>query len=607
MLPQYTTPTFIELKKELANSGFEHTSAVFKSRLFWRLQPECEYKGEGAKSLLDAYSRSLLREYETRLAKHSLAYWLHCFRRLPIFPVDEREVPMTRMLRRAALEAAIQRFAHTHEDPIYVKSTECSVSDVLRGRMLRDGLLENEFRSRFGQRGQYVLTDFGIEEFRELVLLDALSYELWTTAAWLRGIAKGAQLVVSESYPYVWQEIDEFLSESFRIFDNRDRGLLPTAKGVVWKRLSNSPRSFVWAGHAYNVEGSKILELMPEFVARKLLKVLPVDMPFQGICPPFFPTIPFEPKSFWGAHEPLSGAFHEKHGVAAATAFAVLIWVMDNMTTNAIFDNHGHGYMSVGYEGPYEKVSILNYIQNDLPEMLRRHRLPFRYEEIDIEKGLDYWTLDREKVTRISLLTPGPFFVFLPSSDNRLFIDYAWIPNAIQHFFYGVKLSDENFKGDLFEELIAKHESKLRRTRLTAEDGTSRQIDFAFGWRQYLFIVECKIKERSFALELGDFAASDMRLNFVSQILEEVDDKADWLRERPRGRNYDVTAYSRIVGVGLSAFVEYVPKSRGDMWLTTELPRVLVPSELEDLMSSDSLKEKVVSEIDKSLVREISD
>ena len=78
----YYQPVFWELYQELADSNYSIDVPSPKTASFWRVVPPGEYEGLSAHQVLDSYIESVEGELASLMAKQSLAYWLHAFRRL---------------------------------------------------------------------------------------------------------------------------------------------------------------------------------------------------------------------------------------------------------------------------------------------------------------------------------------------------------------------------------------------------------------------------------------------------------------------------------------------------------------------------------------------
>ena len=64
-----------------------------------------------------------------------------------------------------------------------------------------------------------------------------------------------------------------------------------------------------------------------------------------------------------------------------------------------------------------------------------------------------------------------------------------------------------------------------------------------------------------------------------------IHEKASWLASNPVGTNYDISAYSYILPVGISTFVEFIPSKDKYYWMSDTIPRVLTVKEFKKLIA----------------------
>ena len=159
----------------------------------------------------------------------------------------------------------------------------------------------------------------------------------------------------------------------------------------------------------------------------------------------------------------------------------------------------------------------------------------------------------------------------------------------LYYLLHGIELPDQNFKALLLEEFVRRGQSILPSTPLKAGNGTAKQIDAAFQVGRNLVVVECKAVGRSLGVDRGDINAVEYRNDLVQRILRECDDKAHWLASQRSGSNFDIANYDRIVPLGVTPFVEFMPSSASHYWLGPKLPRVLTPHELFSALDNNTL------------------
>ena len=67
--------------------------------------------------------------------------------------------------------------------------------------------------------------------------------------------------------------------------------------------------------------------------------------------------------------------------------------------------------------------------------------------------AIEFLTLSEGVKGDIQIGFSGPHSVFLPCGKGRLFIDYAHIIDRLYLLFFGLNLSDQDFKGDALESI----------------------------------------------------------------------------------------------------------------------------------------------------------
>lgn len=240
------------------------------------------------------------------------------------------------------------------------------------------------------------------------------------------------------------------------------------------------------------------------------------------------------------------------------------------------------------YEGPYKKEDIFDILQNDLSSCIEY--FGFSKESIDFKKGFDYWALTEEKKKNIELSYPGPHSIFIPYGNDRYFIDYAWMHRRLFDLFWNCKISDENFKGTALETLIQRQKELVLPTKeCKSFSGDTRQIDASFEKDDILLIIEYKSKDRSIGFYKGTKDSLVFRKETYAEKIEQIDDKAAWLIKEVKGTNFDISKYHKIIPIVITPFVEYIPYNERKYWISDEIPRILTPAELIDLIEEDEL------------------
>ena len=285
--------------------------------------------------------------------------------------------------------------------------------------------------------------------------------------------------------------------------------------------------------------------------------------------------------TFWKAARgvPLSSIFATLGALALETYFT---WK----------EVHGRvlHYWKRAYIGPEKKGNIISLIGDYLPLSISLFGLNILPSSVDILKTVDFLSLTQSKKDSIDVSLGGPHSVFVPYDDERVFIDYAWITEILRHLFYGVTVSDQNFKGTALESYVRLGKSALPTGELKSKDGKSKQVDAAFAVGKFLVIVECRAKAYSLGMLRGDPVAIQHRQDLINTLLSEADTKANWLAKNPVGKNYDISKFSHILPLAVSPFVEFIPSLNTRYWIKPQIPRVLTPEELRGVLKKQIIK-----------------
>ena len=548
---------------------------------FWQFVPHGQYPSEEGRVFLKSYTRSVEAELASLIGKLSLAYCLHLYRRLAPGPVGIDRQPRTIGLTRAVLEAAIQKYARFQLCNKIAESSTIPLDKVLGGLLMAP---EFEFERKIvAQANQLVLTDFSSIDLGAFYDLERLAYEIWRTAAALRTIGKGAPLIVDDPPECFVDGRSSELSFLVTKYDQRiDRSQSPhSAPGVVFSDASESSAAGCVFIPTYNIGGVTTSDIKELF--SKLYRVrIESDITFN------FAWFPFNLKEYRKAHVPFASAFYEKYEVSldavlaivAALSFRVFYSWQQTRGTSLF------RYWQRAYEGPCPRQSILEEIIQGIPAAcetmgIRKTAISCR----EIESAVRFWELDMSNPRNIDLSYSGPHYVFLPVKDGHVFIDYAWIHRRLHDLFVGIRIRDQHFKGSSLESMISKAKSALPTKPCRADTGERRQIDYAVACGSHLVIAECKAVGMSIAFDRGEPQAIEYRTNnVIERGLSEVDDKARWLATHPVGTNYDVTKYEYVLPVAISPFVEFIPSQDTRYWVSKDVPRVLTPTEFENLL-----------------------
>ena len=588
----YYARVFLLMHAQLEEEGLNREVCHPIRRRFWGLLPCRIYDPREGRQLLLQYLHTVEQELARILEKHSVAYWLHLYRRLAPEPIGADKQPTTVGLVRATLEAAVQKYARFEPCDAVGVTGDVSIGEVLGGI-----LMEPQFRAEreLLERGrQLVLTKFATTDLREFYDAERLAYEVWRSSAMLRIVGKGAAIAVTDSDDRVIDLRSPELNRLVRVYDDRwGRWQRPTASatGVVFDPIAMSDdKPGIEFLPTYNLGRIALSEY--EGLFRKLC-----GLTITGPAASNFIWFPFNLREYRDAHAAFSEAFTHKHRVdldllvMILTALCQRVWFAWRHTETRLLRAEAVlRRWQRAYDGPYTREFIRDEIDAFIP--VAAQRLGYREGQINqdqLDAAFGFLELDHAKRQYIDLAYPGPHHSFLPYGSEHLFLDYAWIDRRLYDLFLGVQVDDQNFKGDTLERVVREGTSVLPKRACTARDGGSRQVDASFALGNRLVIVECRVVWRSVAFDRGDPRAIGYRNKMIDKLLADVDAKAHWLATRPVGTNYDISRFVDILPVGVTPFAEYIPSLDPRYWLNDELPRVLTPSELKLALEDGTL------------------
>jgi hypothetical protein len=553
---------------------------------YWNLVPDGEYHPNIGRRFVLEYAAAIESDLAKEIKQHSLTYWLHAYRRLSPSPPAKDSAPTTIGIVRYTMEAAIQKYAPFPFCSAVAFSNEVPVEKILRGRLMDERFAH--FREVLPLRAELVLTDFGVDELRQLYMCEKLAYELWRCGATLRILAKGAPLIVDHaSEKLFFDNRDDVLHELVTHYDNRARLGGTSSTGTTYPdekdNLSHEGTAFV---PVYNVEN------IPVATYARMLEWFGV-----GAAPdePGFTNFLWQPmnlRGYFEAHLPFREVFFEKHNVSLESVLivvATLLWrvfyLWQQEPTSVIH------FWQRAYEGPASRIRTIAMLREFIPFGIKVLGAQLKEEEVEIEAAVSFLELTEHKRQTINLLTGGPHHIFLPANDDRYFIDLAWVDRTLYYLFFDLQMGDQNFKGDALEKVVRKGKAVLPVGKLTSLNNQSRQVDASFAIGETLVIAECRAFARSFGIETGDRKSYEYRAARIVKALEDSDEKAEWLCRNPLGKNYDIRGFSNILPIAITPFIEYIHSNHSFYWLSETLPRVLSPTEARAAMDDGTLKD----------------
>ncbi len=607
---EYHNFVFYYLHIQLEKSDVDPCSYHPIRNLYWANIPESTYDSNKGIKLMNGYLNRLEDEICQIISKNSIGYWLHLLRRISCTLSecgDDRERSSVIGLVRAVFEASIQKYGMIDPCNKIEFTNNLDISDILDGFLTKDKfkkvikshinnpcinlnetdkkLFENYLNDThelivefIDKKPQLVLTQFGINELKEFYNLENLMFEIWRSTANLRGLNKGASLIVEHNPGDVFEVRDDFLAESIHIYDERcgnDIETPFTSKGTYYtlNGEDNWPWLYIAQYNIGKIDTKPIVDGYYESLGKPNITI--------GNGATNFVWSPINMLNYNNSNKNYFNDFNEVNGVSFESVIVVFTSILIRAWERWSEPDKLLKCWHRGYEGPYNKNYIINELEKYLPTSMKYHDL--KSGLVDLEKGFQFWSLTQDKKENIDLLYPGPHSIFLPYGE-RYFIDYAWMDRRLFDLFWKCT-EDENFKGTALELLIQDQGKMVLPTKeCKSFNGDKRQIDASFGNKNTLLIVECKVVGKSIDFDRGTKKALDFRMDKYEKAIDQVDEKANWLINKIKGTNFDISNYNKIIPIVITPYIEYILYEKRKYWLTDSIPRILTPAELKELL-----------------------
>ncbi len=445
-----------------------------------------------------------------------------------------------------------------------------------------------EIMSEFVRPGVY-LGDFGYKDYSQIYELEEIAIEYWWVTTCIRRLHKGGTLKVEYSeYRVVCDaEIEKLLS----LYDSRDSDM-STLLGIVLSQDSSSGLL-----PCYNV--------YKERIPREMFKLFEVEL---DIANEFLPNIvwsTFDFKDFYVSNKFLEVEFFEYYKFNLKDFIYVCFLITyEHMgstykNTNNVLEMFKRAYRY--FTDKNEFVEGLYEINLDLQKHGdEKYFFDSQITLEEINKIISYLTLDYENRNNLSLTTLGPKKMILElEEENYILIDYLPLPDIILKITYPLNLENdvEKQKGYIFEDYVIKELNKENiklwecKKELKQEDGTSKEIDVSFIYKNILFVCECKSNKQSIVFNMiGDRKSLNYREDKNKSGLSQVDKKVDWLIKGSKPLNYKIPEnVEYIVPILITPFLEYIWSLEDKLWLNNRTPRIIKCRELIDFVKEDSL------------------
>jgi len=573
----YYKQAFLHFHIELENMGVMRQLYLIERRKFWKNIPRKEYEYEEAISLLADYSRRLETVASNIISQKSFLYWIHVHRRIaPAIPKPGSTI-LDILNTRRIMEIAFQKYGKQGFCSHIARSKQINVSQIFNGLLLTE---DYSTESMIIEKApdMLVLTDFGVNELKEIYELEKICLEIHLVNKMYRILGKGCKLNYINVNEWFNFTITNEAEKLMQIYDNRINlnKVNSSYLRVYYSNISSEKNDSYCLFPTYNV-GNISFDIFKEIFA-KLYK-----MEFTCLvndCPNFV-LYGFDIRSYYLAHKEASESFYETNKISFEALLCVIYFFFSVVFSDFRKPEFLLNYLFRGYTIRSKKDIIRNLEKNITFIKLKIGITNKEISKQDFENAINFLTFSNKNRNLLDLSYCSLYYPFYEVSNNLL-IDYSWMFKTFLTLFFKLKMDDQNFKGTILENSLKTTESILPTDTIKAQDGTEHQIDYSFMKDDVLFILECKVVSMSLAYERGDKKDVDYRtVDVVERALSEIDIKADWLIKHKEIIQKYAPQAKYIVPIGVSAFVEYMPSTEKKYWLTDEIPRVLLPKEVE--------------------------
>jgi hypothetical protein len=188
----YDFRAFMKWIREVRQESTYDPGPSPKRWAFWRTIPSQTFPPEAGMALLQRYLAAVGDDLRELVSMASLPCWLYVIRRLAPVPIGEDPRPATVLHTRAALEAAVQKWAPLALCHRIAKSSDVPPHSILRGELVTER--DEQMLKTLRAFPQLALTDFGREDLLTVVAAEKLGYECWRSMANLRSLGASKSL-----------------------------------------------------------------------------------------------------------------------------------------------------------------------------------------------------------------------------------------------------------------------------------------------------------------------------------------------------------------------------------------------------------------------------
>jgi len=543
------------------------------------------YAGKTAEDLLESYLRRIEERIEEILRQHHILYWFHLYRRLAPCNTFQDDQITTVGLYRKTLEMAFLKYGRKSWGSDMTLGKDAKPDEIMSGIPYREHNIKPSPQELY-------VTKFDLEDFVQLLNVEALAHEFYHCTALLRRLYKGGELCIES--PSVFTIIhDQETEHLIEKYDTR----LPKAGYATMVGVASDFPSFDSKGPPVFIPRYNILLIEYDRLIINRTKVAPLDGRPKYV--PNFNLIPFDMRTFYVDHKAIALQIEQVLGFSyealmqllTSLLFRLYLLMKDNPRIE-------YGIMQQGYGAVRDFSFFINDVYRGLGVARRVLGSEARVSLKEIKRVVNYLTYTDADYENLSLWTRGPERLFIPFQRSRCWVNYESFNSILYSMFHGLGIV-EDFKGPVLERFLRKRLSKIPgvrqwkfRKRLIYSDTEKREVDYSFIFKDILFICECRAVNKSVDFERGKGKALEFRKKKLRGAIEQVDGLADWLSSHKSGRNYQIPdSVNMICPIVISPFVEYLWSQDSELWLTDDIPRILTPEEMQRFLERGHIKQ----------------
>ncbi|MFH2145153.1 MAG: SEC-C metal-binding domain-containing protein [Candidatus Omnitrophota bacterium] len=577
------------LREELTRSFINNFLSI--------LAPPVQFSSEQAIEILEKFLESCEKEISKIVVKHHVYYWVHLYRRLSPENTFKHKQIVSVGLYREIMETAFVKYGSLDiENDFVVVDSVGKLKEVMGGeyyKVLLEELGVKKLESYcknydFGNK-KYYIKKFSIEQFIELFALERLCCEFHYLTVCFRRACKGGRLIIKdmESYYVLNDDDTERLIDSFDERNNDKTTVATTTLGIVVSDL-DAGDEFNCILPRYNIERTTCKE-------RPNLEIVNKDMKEANLnYAPNFSWCYFNLGNYYHVNKFMQESFRKHYGFRFEV-LVLFIYIISLDVIACVQKDYQitYQFLQRAYQNLKNVSELVKYISR-MADRIKTQKVDqlrdIKISKKDIINIVKFLTLEKTRDVKIDLITRGPRKLFIPTRKGCFLMDYSAIPQILFTIMHPLK-EDAGEKGAIFEKYVAnvliKQEQALwaETKKLSALDGSKKEIDIAIIKNKCLFLCELKSTNRSFAFEKGTKGALNYRKNEQIKALKQVQDKTDWLASRRKGKNYFIPdEVNIIIPLVLTPFVEYIWSLDEYLWLTNKIPRILTLEEFKKIL-----------------------